>query len=102
MMTNLDVFHISLTQESSLYGGSGDYTQIELRTFPTYFINHWLAPISSNLRALCIYSLEENWGPFPGFWDFGTVSFPQLQHLALGTTLWPTTTPSIEFYASRL
>ncbi|KAL1593064.1 hypothetical protein SLS59_009389 [Nothophoma quercina] len=83
-MTNLDELHIALTQESNSYGGSLDYTHIGLRTFPAHFINHWLAPISSNLRALSIYSLEDNWGPFPGLFNFSTVSFPRLESLSLG------------------
>ncbi|CAG5181158.1 uncharacterized protein ALTATR162_LOCUS9622 [Alternaria atra] len=83
VMTQLDELNISLNQKSNPYGGSGDYTHIELRAFPSYLINHWLAPISSNVRALSIYSLEDNWGRFPAFFDSSTVSFPQLQSLAL-------------------
>ena len=83
VITNLDEIHISLTQESNPYGGSLDYTHIEVRTLPAHFIGHWLAPLSSNLRALSIYSLEDNWCPFPGFFDFSTVSFPRLESLAL-------------------
>ena len=83
VITNLDELHISLTQESNPYGGSLDYTHIEVRTLPAHFIGHWLAPLSSNLRALSIYSLEDNWCPFPGFFDFSTVSFPRLESLAL-------------------
>jgi hypothetical protein len=84
VMANLEELHVSLTQEYNEHGPDHDYTHIELRTFPAHFISSWLAPISSNLCALSIYSLSENWGPFPGFFDFNNVSFPKLETLALG------------------
>jgi hypothetical protein len=84
VMGQLDELHISLTQEQNEHGPDHDYTKIELRTFPAYFCSHWLTPISTNLKALSIYSKSENWGPFPGYFDPSGVSFPKLEALNLG------------------
>jgi hypothetical protein len=79
----LEELHVSITQEYNEHGPDHDYTKIELRTFPAYFCSHWLEPVSANLKALSIYN-RENWGPFPGYWDFSSISFPKLESLALG------------------
>jgi hypothetical protein len=84
VITDLDELHISLTQEYNEHGLDHDYTRIGLRTFPSHSISSWLAPISCNLRELSIYSLNDNWGPFPGLFNFSSVSFPKLESLALG------------------
>lgn len=84
VMAQLDELHISLIQESNIHGPDYDYTRVELRTFPAYFISDWLMPVSANLKALSIYSHKENWGPFPGKFDFSPLSFPKLRRLALG------------------
>lgn len=84
VMAPLDELHISLIQESNEHGPDHDYTRDELRTFPSHFISDWLAPISTRLKALSIYSHSENWGPFPGKFDFSALAFPKLQRLALG------------------
>lgn len=84
VMAQLDELHVSLTQECNEHGPDHDYTCVELRTFPAHFVSAWLAPVSANLRALSIYSHSDNWGPFPGRFDFSALAFPKLQRLALG------------------
>lgn len=84
VMGQLEELHISMVQEYNEHGPDHDYTRIELRTFPSYFCTHWLKPISANLKALSIYSVSENWGPFPGYFDLSGIAFPQLETLALG------------------
>jgi hypothetical protein len=84
VMGQLDELHISLTQEYNEHGPDNDYTKIELQTFPAYFCSHWLNPVSTNLKALSIYSGTENWGPFPGYFDPAGITFPKLEALSLG------------------
>lgn len=84
VMGQLDELHISLTQEYNEDGPDRDYTKVELQTFPAHFCADWLKPISTNLKALSIYHRNENWGPFPGYFDFGDMQFPKLENLALG------------------
>jgi hypothetical protein len=84
VMDQLDELHISLTQESNEHGPDHDYTKIELQTFPAHFLANWLKPISKNLKALSIYHWNENWGPFPGYFDFSGIEFPKLESLSLG------------------
>lgn len=84
VMAHLDELHISIVQECNEHGPDHDYTREELRTFPAYFVSHWLAPVAANLKALSIYHLTDNWGPFPGFFDPSGVAFPILESLSLG------------------
>ncbi|KAH7068613.1 hypothetical protein FB567DRAFT_457036 [Paraphoma chrysanthemicola] len=84
VMAQMEELHISLVQEYNEHGPDHDYTKVELQTFPAYFCSHWLKPISGNLKALSIYSQSENWGPFPGYFDFSAITFPKLEKLALG------------------
>ncbi|CAG5184524.1 uncharacterized protein ALTATR162_LOCUS10952 [Alternaria atra] len=83
VMSQLEELHILITQEYNEHGPDHDYTRVELQTFPAYFCSHWLAPIAENLKALSIYG-RENWGPFPGYFDPSSISFPKLETLALG------------------
>ncbi|KAF1922682.1 uncharacterized protein M421DRAFT_426609 [Didymella exigua CBS 183.55] len=84
VMGQLDELHVSLTQEYNEHGPDHDYTKVELRTFPAHFCADWLKPISSKLKALSIYHHNENWGPFPGYFDPSGIEFPKLETLALG------------------
>jgi hypothetical protein len=83
-MDQLDELHISLTQEFNEHGPDHDYTHVELQTFPAHLCADWLKPISKNLKALSIYHRNENWGPFPGYFDPSDIEFPKLDTLALG------------------
>jgi hypothetical protein len=83
VMCQLEELHISITQEFNAHPDH-DYTRVELQTFPAYFCLEWLKPISRNLRALSIYHIKDNWGPFPGYFDPSGLSFPKLETLALG------------------
>jgi hypothetical protein len=84
VMSRLKELHISIIQECNEAGPDHDYTRKELRTFPPHFISCWLKPFAANLKALSIYHATDNWGPFPGYWDFSALSFPKLETLALG------------------
>lgn len=84
VMGQLKELHISITQEYNERVPDHDYTRIELQTFPAHFCLEWLKPISENLRALSIYHRADNWGPFPGYFDFSYLRFPKLETLALG------------------
>lgn len=84
VMSRLEELHISIIQERNEAGPDHDYTRVELQTFPPHFISCWLQPFAANLKALSIYHATDNWGPFPGYWDFSALSFPKLETLALG------------------
>lgn len=84
VMSQLEELHISMVQEYNEAGPDHDYTKIELQTFPAHLCSNWLAPISTNLKALSIYHQADNWGPFPGYFDPSGISFPKLETLALG------------------
>lgn len=84
VMGRLEELHLCLTQESNNHRPDHDYTKVELRTFPEHLCTHWLKPFSANLRALSIYHRSDNWGPFPGYFDFSKIDLPKLENLALG------------------
>ena len=84
VMGGLEELHLGLIQEHNEHGPDHDYLKKELQTFPFYLCYSWLEPVSSHLKALSIYSLRENWGPFPGYFDPSGISFPKLEALALG------------------
>ncbi|KAF2999481.1 hypothetical protein E8E13_008521 [Curvularia kusanoi] len=84
VMSQLDELHISLIHESNKHGPDHDYTREELQTFPAHLVSEWLAPISANLKVLSLYHSFDNWGPFPGYFDASSLSFPKLETLALG------------------
>lgn len=79
----LEELHLATCQQSIADGPDHDYDQVELLTFPPHLCADWLLPMSSNLRALSLYH-SENWGPFPGRYDFSDLSFPNLETLSLG------------------
>jgi hypothetical protein len=84
VMSPLEELHISMIQEYNEAGPDHDYSRVELRTFPLHLISCWLQPFAANLKALSIYHANDNWGPFPGYWNFSSLSFPKLETLALG------------------
>jgi hypothetical protein len=84
VMGQLRELHLSIMPEHNDRVPDRDYERIELRTFPAYLCSEWLQPISANLRALSLYHQEDNWGPFPGYFDFSGLEFPNLETLALG------------------
>jgi hypothetical protein len=42
-----------------------------------------LEPISANLKALSLGHRNQNWGPYPGYFDPSGISFPNLEMLSL-------------------
>lgn len=80
----LTELHLETVQETNRHGPDNDYDKAELLTFPPHLCADWLKPMSSNLRALSLYHRAENWGPFPGEYDFSDISFPNLETLSLG------------------
>lgn len=83
VMHNLEELHVCVVQEYNEHGPDHDFTKVELRTFPAHFCQAWLAPISANLKALTIYQRDQNWGPFPGYFQPDGISFPKLEKLVL-------------------
>ncbi|KAK7934712.1 hypothetical protein PG985_000207 [Apiospora marii] len=84
IMDQLDELHIQMVQESNEHGPDHDYTKMELRTFPKHLCSAWLSPIAANLQELSLYARTDNWGPFPGYFELGAISFPKLETLSLG------------------
>jgi hypothetical protein len=84
IMGQLEELHISMIQEYNDGAPDHDYTKIELQTFPAHLVKDWLKPIAGNLTALSIYHRNDNWGPFPGYFDARGIDFPKLNTLALG------------------
>jgi hypothetical protein len=83
VMHGLEELHVCVVQEYNEHGPDHDFTRVELRTFPAHFCQAWLAPISANLKALTIYQHDQNWGPFPGYFQPNGISFPKLEKLVL-------------------
>ena len=84
VMGQLDELHIQMIQEYNVAGPDSDYDKIELQTFPPHLTSSWLAPIATNLKSLSLYAHTDNWGSFPGNYDFSKLCFPNLETLALG------------------
>ncbi|KAK3322738.1 hypothetical protein B0H66DRAFT_555127 [Apodospora peruviana] len=84
VMQQLDELHIGMIQEYNEHGPDHDYKCLELQTFPGHLVAKWLKPVAANLKALSLYSRNENWGCFPGYFDPSGISFPKLETLSLG------------------
>ncbi|KAJ9618209.1 hypothetical protein H2203_009124 [Taxawa tesnikishii (nom. ined.)] len=82
--SKLDELHIQMTVEVNEHGPDHDLDKEERRTFLPHLVERWLKPMASNLKRLSLYSVNDNWGSFPGKFETSSLLFPQLEELSLG------------------
>ncbi|KAI9152272.1 hypothetical protein HJFPF1_09501 [Paramyrothecium foliicola] len=80
---HVEELHLLVAYQYSEIAPDHDLFHDERRQAESYIRNHWLVPMSKQLKSLTI-CFQNPWGLLPGYFDGRDLQFPQLKRLNLG------------------